>query len=426
MSEPAQFDICIVGGGMVGLTLAELIAAEFPQTKLCLVEKKAYETQAGALWQPGFDSRSTALSMGSVEIFKALKIWADVCKHATPIHSVHVSDRGHFGTTGFSREENGGEELGYVVENAWLGCCLINNLNQYSNIQVSSPAAVGAVQAKRDGALLRINSSGKNTELELKADLVIIADGADSGLRKLLAIDVEVKDYQQHAVIANIEFQQAHNCCAYERFTKNGPLALLPLGYGPEARTSALVFTRPLARVQETLALNDDAFMQEVQKAFGQRLGKFIRVGKRVSYPLSLTLAKEQVRSSFALVGNAAHFLHPVAGQGFNLALRDVTQLLAVLKPVYDKRSAGKNVERYGDIKRLNKYLEVQNRDQLATSFVSDSFNQIFSNEEPVMQLGRNLGLLGLELFDGLKRGVFSRMMGQSMARAKLNVLSYE
>lgn len=426
LAKPDKYDICVVGGGMVGLTLARLIAAELPQIKLCLIEKHAFPSDADTLYQPSFDSRSTALSMGSVELFEALDIWQKMRERATAILSVHVSDKGHIGSTDYDYSENQGDALGYVVENAWMGCCLFNTISRCSGLEIKAPGTVVGAEVKKDGILLSLNASvdmATGFAEQIFAELVIVADGADSSLRSLLDIDVDLKDYKQHAVIANVEFSEAHRGRAYERFTAEGPLALLPLGCNPEATSSALVYTRPEAKVEATMALGDKQFLQAIQLAFGYRLGKFIRVGKRHSYPLSLSVAKEQVRSSLVLVGNAAHFLHPVAGQGFNLALRDVAQLLAALKPEYQKRLNGEPHLAYGDLKLLQRYLQGQYRDQLATGFISDSFNRVFSSKNPLMQLGRNIGLISLELNDGLKRGVFAQMMGKTLAKAPLEIL---
>lgn len=406
---------------MVGLTMAELIAAEFPDSKLCLLEQHAF-SQSEEIYQPSFDARSTALSLGSVEVFSALNLWSQLLERATPILSVHVSDKGHLGTTDFDSSENQGHALGYVTENAWIGRCLIKALEQYPNLAFLAPAKVTGIKVKTEGAILSVEHEEENKTL--RSDLVIIADGATSNLRAQLGIDVDVKNYQQSAIIANIETSVAHNGRAFERFTSKGPLALLPQGYSAESNKSALVYTRPQEEVEQTLALSDAEFLAQLQKDFGFRLGKFLRAGARHNYPLNLSFALEQVRSSIVLLGNAAHFLHPVAGQGFNLALRDATQLLAALRSVYEKKQKGEAGARYGDLCVLQNYMNAQERDQTLTSLISDSFNQLFSNNNKVKQVGRNLGLIALELNFGLKREVFHRMMGESQARAQLKVFA--
>lgn len=418
-STQQNFDITIVGGGMVGLTMAELAAAEFPTAKICLIEQETF-SQSDELYQPGFDARNTALSPGSTEVFAALGFWQQMRERATPILSVHVSDKGHFGTTEFSSVEYHNEALGYVIENAWMGRCLINALKKFPNIEVLAPAKVTGISLKKMGANLQVEHPEKHRSFD--SDLVIIADGANSTLRTQLGISLETKNYQQSAVIANLECSEAHQGQAFERFTSEGPVALLPLGYSANSRRCALVYTRPDELLAETLALSDEDFLAQVQAAFGYRAGRFIKTGKRYAYPLNLSFAKEQVRSSVVLLGNAAHFLHPVAGQGFNLALRDATQLLAALKPAYASKERGEPGPRFGDLALLQNYLTLQERDQNLTTLISDSFNQLFSNNSKVKQLGRNVGLLALDLHDGLKREVFHRMMGESLMRAPLKV----
>lgn len=433
MEKNLHFDICVVGGGMVGTTLVELLANEFPQTRLCLVEQHAISISE-ELYQPGFDERCTALSIGSAEVFSALGLWSEMLTRATEINSVHVSDKGHFGFTDFTQKdftqaESGERPLGYVVENAWIGRCLNKALAKLNNIEVFAPAKVEHIDIQARGANLQLEFQGKKKTVF--ADLIIIADGAHSTLRKQLGIDVQVKHYEQYAVIANVETSEAHRGRAFERFTSEGPVALLPLGGDGSAdnssHKSALVYTRPQEKINGTMALDDSAFLAQLQETFGYRQGKFLRAGKRSSYPLSLSIAKEQVRSSIVLMGNAAHFLHPVAGQGFNLALRDATQLLAALKPVYlarlqSKTKASETEARFGELAALMNYLEIQTKDQELTSTISDTFNTLFSNNNRLKQVGRNLGLLALELSDGLKREVFHRMMGQQQARAPLQV----
>lgn len=403
--------------------MAQLIAAECPGIKICLIEQEAF-AQTDKPYQPSFDARNTALSPGSVEVFRALAMWMQMQERATAISSVQVSDKGHFGTTEFSSKEYNNQPLGYVIENAWLGRCLINALEQYKNIHTFAPARLTQISPKQSGVLLQIENTETNTEIY--SDLLIIADGGNSLLRAQLGIELTTHNYQQYAVIANLECSEPHKGRAFERFTEEGPLALLPLGNSEESYRCALVYTRPEEKLAETLALGDQQFLKQIQNAFGYRLGNFTKVGKRHAYPLSLSFAKEQVRSSVVLLGNAAHFLHPVAGQGFNLALRDACQLLAALKPVYSARNAGKHTAKFGELAVLQNYMSAQERDQNITTLLSDSFNTLFSSNSKFKQIGRNLGLLALDLHDGLRQEVFHRMMGESLAQAKLDIFGVE
>lgn len=415
-SRSLEYDIVVVGGGMVGLTLALLIVNELPDIKLCLIESHPLSDGADKPYQPSFDGRSTALSSNSADLLDAMGLWQAIASQATPIHQVHISDRGHPGMATYTREENANRDLGHIVENRWLGRCLTADLLARQSITAIAPAQVARIVPRAGGASVRINHGNDGQEQAVDAALVIIADGVDSSLRNDLGIGVELHDYRQYAVIANVGLEKPHRCVAYERFTDDGPLALLPLGGGADAQTSALIWTRPSDDIERTMALDDDQFLAKLQARFGHRLGRFTRVGKRVSYPLQLSLAKEQVRSSVVLMGNAAHSLHPVAGQGFNLALRDSARLVSVL------REAWRKGQPLGSLTVLNHYLEQQNRDQFLTSRISHGFNRVFSNNKPWLQLGRNIGLIGMELIPPLKNNFFSQMMGRAEPRARLSI----
>lgn len=414
--ELATCDIAIVGGGMVGLTLALLLAKALPQLSIQLHEvfpDLAPEADKDDL----IDRRSTALSDSSATILKKLGLWSALAPFVTPIDTVHISDTGHAGMSSFSAAEGGHENLGYVIENTGFGEQLLHHASAYNNLLIQSPSKVLRVRPLKSGAELDVLGAGcekdSNEESKLRTRLVIIADGANSPLRQALGIDSDVVDYHQHAVIANVEFQKAHRGVAYERFRENGPLALLPLGRSAKAKVSALVWTTPEAEVDEAMSWSDEKLLSELQKAFGFRLGHFLSVGKRQSYPLKRILAKEQVRSSLVIVGNAAHFLHPVAGQGFNLALRDSARLVEV---VVDTERRGDSI---GDLASLQRYIEQQKSDQWVTTELSDGFNRLFSTGKFSAQATRNIGLLGLELVGPLKKAFFEQMMGRGASQAR-------
>ena len=413
-TDLTETDVTIVGGGMVGLALAQMMANSFSQTgtakKVTLIETfpivdtSVENTQP---YQPSFDSRSTAISGGSVELLERAGIWEQIAEHVTAIEKVHVSDRGHIGSTCYSKDDNHGQALGYVVENAWLGRVLASVVLNCEGVNVVAPAQVEAIFPKRDGALL---TYVKNDEAHsLKSDVVIIADGSDSPLRKKLGMGVTVHDYQQHAIVANVSYDKSHEGMAFERFTEDGPLALLPLGENSNSRTSALVWTRAGDAVDEIMSCSDEHFLNHLQQVFGYRLGAFTSVSKRSNYPLQLLLAKEQARSSIVLMGNAAHFLHPVAGQGFNLALRDCATLIDVLC------AAVANHKRLGTLDVLQQYVDKQRADQSATSWISHSFIGLFASKKAPVQLGRNLALLGMDSFSSARQAFFSQMMGKGL-----------
>lgn len=412
------YDIAIVGGGMVGLSLLQLISHYLPGTRACLIE--SCDMQALTESVPSFDSRSTALARGTIDIFQALGLWSNLEQRATPISRVHVSDKGHLATeTDVGRKKI----LGCVVENAWLGRQLMHGLDAKPNIDIIAPASVSKVTPLQGRARISVqrtlvdeqrvdeqekeftNESAAHEQV-LEAELLVIADGAQSRLRQQLGIGVEEHDYRQTAVVANVEYSKSHQGVAYERFTENGPLALLPLGESVNACTSALVWTHPHSQLDEIQQSSDQEFLQRLQQVFGYRLGKFTRVSQRAYYPLHLVQAKEQVRSNIVVMGNAAHFLHPVAGQGFNLALRDCAQLVKTLQQTL------RDQQPMGSLKVLNHYLKMQEKDQWLTTQLSHSFNRIFSNKNFHWQMLRNLGFLGLDACPPIKNHFFSQMMG--------------
>lgn len=409
-----DYQITVVGGGMVGLTQALLIANQIPTAKVCLVDDSAYDFTQQIKYKSDFDSRSTALAASSVELFDRLGVWNTIKDYATPILRVHISDRNNPGMCRFDNKENNSNPLGYVVENTWLIYCLANAVISSKIITLYSQATVSHIQPVKDGACIRLDIGSNKKELELRSELVIIVDGVNSSLRQKLGIDIDVYDYKQHALVANVSFDRPHRGVAYERFTDDGPMAMLPLGYTANANTAAMIWTRPDGLVEPALKMADSKFLKEIQLRFGYRLGAFTRVGKRVSYPLKLILAKEQVRKSIVLMGNAAHFLHPVAGQGFNLAVRDCAQLTSVLRDACHRRQS------LASLAVLNRYLKLQEADQFLTIQISHGFTRVFSNNNSSLVLARSLGLACIEYMPKLSKEFFDHMMGRGFARANL------
>jgi 2-octaprenylphenol hydroxylase len=404
MTQTLEFDIAIIGGGMVGTSLASLLATSQPQLSIVLIESQPFARADEQHFQPGFDARSTALSYGTANILRELGLWQKLQQHITPIAQVHVSDRGHFLGGVIDAQANNLAAVGYVVENAWLGNVLLGHVQTQSNIHCMAPATVTALQPQQDGALLRIKTGTQ--EVLIKTVLAVIADGGESPLRAALGIDTDVRAYGQTAIITNVEFSEAHNGVAYERFTADGPVALLPLGESVGANQSALVWTLPAAQADEVVALSDDEFLTQLQQRFGFRVGHFQRVAKRFAYPLQLVLAKEQIRSHVVLLGNAAHFLHPVAGQGFNLALRDCVCLVETLREAIAQQKSP------GDLAVLQNYLHKQQLDQQITIEFSDKLVRLFSSNSLPLIAVRHLGLLSLESIPLIKQQLIAQTMG--------------
>ena len=399
-----RFDIAIIGGGMVGASLALLLAQQNPAWTIALLVAQVFDDTNATAYQSSFDARSTAISYGSVEILRTLGVWEKLAEHATAITNVHVSDAGHFMGGMIAASSYDLEAVGYVVENSWIGRALLLQLQTQQNIYYKTPVRVEKLIPLRQGVRLLAHTSEGATEFTCK--LAVIADGNASLLRKSLAIDTTEKNYGQTALIANVAYTEPHKGVAYERFTAQGPLALLPLGEAPSAKESALVLTLPNDQANEIAALNDRDFLQHLQQRFGHRLGKFLRVSKRHAYPLQLITAKEQIRSHIALVGNAAHFLHPVAGQGFNLSLRDCTCLVDAL---IQGDSVGKNL---GELSMLQDYIQRQQFDQTLTIEFSDKLVRLFSSSSLPLIALRHLGFMGLDAMPIVKSQFAAQTMG--------------
>ncbi|MFT5484516.1 MAG: 2-octaprenyl-6-methoxyphenol hydroxylase [Halieaceae bacterium] len=403
----SNYDVVIAGGGMVGASLALRLAKLGGETlRILLVESFPLPDPASSVlsYSPSFDSRATALSYSSKLIYQKMGVWTELARHACPISRIHVSDRGRFGSTLLNAEDYGWDALGHVVENAWLGRVLIDQLHTQSSVEMLSPMSVSSV-APSHGVDLTVSNG--DFEQQIHCQLLVVADGANSRLRSELGMDTQTTEYRQSALIANIGLAQSHGGMAFERFTSTGPIAMLPLP--PDAQRqhrAALVWTVPGDAQEELLALPDAEFLQRLQSQFGYRLGRLVRVGERGSYPLSLVRAREQVRSGVVVMGNAAHSLHPVAGQGYNLALRDVEALCRVLGAGIDN---GCDI---GSLEVLGRYATQQNLDQERTIGFSDRITGVFSHPDPVVGVARDLGLVLLDIMPDLKQRFVSYAAG--------------
>jgi 2-polyprenyl-6-methoxyphenol 4-hydroxylase len=418
--------IVIVGGGMVGISLALLLSKWLSTSSLKNKISKSYSitliekfqlnaTPKATLKQSSFDARSTALSAGSAKIFNELDCWQKIQNVAEPIERIHVSDKGHMSNVSINAKEYDCDALGYLVENRHLGSVLLSELKKTA-VNCLAPVQVVSCEAKKNGYKLTLENGDKDNKIttdEIHADLLIVADGAESELRKKLGIDAKYTDYKQSALIANVALSEPHKNIAYERFTDTGPIALLPLSASPlESQPAtgndraALVWIIPRDQQDNYLNESNENLLARLQDRFGYRAGKFLSIGARQAYPLTLIQAAEQVRSNLVLIGNAAHFLHPVAGQGFNLALRDCYQLVSCLQ------QADTNNKLLGELSVLNQYLDDQSFDQDSTIVVTDSLVKLFSSAKFSKAVVRQLGLLGLNASPIIKHRFGKKMMG--------------
>ena len=386
-----RVELAIIGGGLVGASLALALqdGARARGWRIVLIEPFA----PGDSYQPSYDARSSALAYGSRLIFERLGLWSQLAARAEPLLHIHVSEQGRFGATRMHAADEGVPALGYVAENAWLGQCLWQALDP-EVVSWRCPAEVADLQALADGYRLRLKDGAT-----LDCDLAVLADGGRSGLRERLGIAVERRPYGQSALIANVTPSLPHGGEAFERFTAQGPMALLPF----LDNRCVLVWTREPKDAERLQVLPEPAFLAELQQAFGYRLGRFQHVGSRHLYPLALVEAREQVRPHVVVLGNAVHSLHPIAGQGFNLCLRDALALAETLL---------ESVEPLGSLATLARYEARQRLDQDLTIGFSDRLTRLFGANLPLLNQTRHLGLLGLDLLPAAKHGFARQAMG--------------
>jgi 2-octaprenyl-6-methoxyphenol hydroxylase len=370
--------------------------------------------------QPSYDSRAIALSYGSKRIFDSLGVWsAMVAETVTPIEHIQVSDKGHFGAVRMEAEEEGVEALGYVAEASVIGRALASELAELPNVELICPATLTDVQINDEQANVTVEQNGVMRDLSAK--LVVAADGGRSTVRELLGAKTFKLGYDQTAVIANVVTEREHGGIAYERFTESGPLALLPNNapawMDDEAsgeRRWSLVWTVRNAKVEEHLQLSDALFIARLQKRLGRRAGRILSVTPRHAYPLGLEYVRDHVRPRLAFIGNAAHLIHPVAGQGFNLGLRDV----AVLAEVLTEAAAAQQDP--GLIETLKGYSDWRRPDYLRVMGMTDGLARTFSNDIKPLVVARNLGMVAMDLLPPARRLLTHQAMGMTGRQPRL------
>lgn len=383
-----QFDVVIIGGGMAGASCALGLKQSNKQLSIAVIEAN----EVSADYHPSFDDRSIALAQQSVQYLKSINAFDCQAPFAAAIKKVTVSDRGHFGKTHIDCQEYGHDALGYVVEVNPFGRSLHLQLTR-TDVSLFCPDTVAKLEYQSDCANITL-SSGE----QLSAKLVVIADGAHSQSRKLANIEFNTRAYQQAAIIANIEVAGGHHHHAFERFTEHGPMALLPMSNN----RYSLVWCMEPEQIEHTLALEEDAFLDALQKAFGYCGGSFSKVGMRASYPLVYGKAESLSSHRTVLIGNAGHAIHPIAGQGFNLGLRDV-QLLCDMA----------NRSDLGDYAFTRYYSQTRSKDITTVMTLTDSLVRLFSNSSRLLALGRSIGLFSMDLFSSLKTPLAKQLMGQ-------------
>lgn len=408
-------NVLIVGGGHVGLSFALLLAHHGIASTL--LEKMGYPTISpndDSNRSHYLDSRNTALSRRTVQIYQEIGLWDELQSHACRIDAVQISEQGSFGRAQLNKDEEKVESFGQVMENAWLGRKLLLAAQQEPLIALIDHANVTAVAQKNDMVTLSFSYYGKEEhEQQLQASVLVACDGRDSTVRQLLGIGTTTYDYQQTAIVGVVETDKPHGHVAIERFSPAGPLAVLPLtdpdGDGnDEYQTGyrrSVVWVCPTG--EENKYLEDDAhFLATLQKAFGERAGTFVTAGRRGAYPLTRVLADKQVDGRCVVMGNAAHTLHPVAGQGFNLCMRDAHVLAQMMSTQVLK---GEDI---GDTQLLKRYEKARQTDQKRVIRFCDAVVHGFTHPNPAIKLARNVALVAFDKLPNIKPLIANYAMG--------------
>ena len=390
-------DIAIVGGGLAGASLAIALAPLGFDVKV--IEAVAFK----AADQPSYDDRTLALSHSSCRILSGLGLWDSLAADATPMHKIFVTELDRPGRVVLDAAELGLDEFGHVVEARRFGAVVTGQLAQIENIEVICPASVTDIEIGSENTVLSLDSkTGPET---LTARLVVAADGANSFIRNHLQIPTETRDYGQTAIICNVTPSLPHQGQAFECLTPTGPFAVLP----HTGKRCGLVWSVASEDADGLMEQDDDSFLALAEQRFGTHLGRFLKIGKRSAYSLKLVRAKQDIRDRLVILGNAAHAIHPVGAQGFNLALRDVAVLAEILA---DDCQAGDNHRDPGDSRLLQQYSRWRQSDQSSTIAWSDGITRLFAHPSMLVAGLRTLGFMAHALLPGLRRQAASKAMG--------------
>ena len=392
-----QYDFAIVGGGMTGATMALALAhmgheSRRPARILLLDQRRLGDGP-----HQGFDSRAIALSYGSEQILRQLNLHQAFLGGCGTISSIHVSDRGHYGRAVMTAEEYHLPHLGRVVELNDVGHGLLKQLNNEPQIEYLAPASLVKVEVKSTGARLQLADGGV-----IETPQLLLADGGESHWRSALGWRWLETEYGQRALVTTVQSLDAMPGRAWERFTSEGPLALLPLGDG----RFSVVWTLAPEQAEQLMRLDDRLLLQQLQQQFGYRAGRFSRIGQRAIYPLVMRKMLDVVHEGCLLLGNAAHQLHPVAGQGFNLALRDVATFYHLQSVRW---LAGKPA---GGAELANTYLQQRQADVSRTLQMTHGLAILFASDAKPMILGRSLALWAMNRCAALKWPLVRQALG--------------
>jgi len=388
--SPHSFDISIIGAGVVGITAAIALAQNGHKVAL-LAE---YDLTKSHKNNDPLDVRSIALSLSSKQILKHLGCWQDLQNHCRNIHDIEVSSQGHWGVTRLNHQQQNCDALGYVIESHHLESILIQKLECFKNINVFHSSQYTQLVQTEDGC--NITLKHKNKSINVNSHVCFICDGAQSKARDMAGFKTKKYDYHQMAIATNVSGAHMQNNIAYERFSPHGPLAMLPL---TQSRYG-LVWSNSAKHCQQLMAMTDNDFLKALQHNFGHRLGRITQTGKRFAFPLIKLVTETLVQQRCVVLGNAAHNLHPVAGQSLNLALRDIAHLADFLS---DLTNASEHLEHYQQLRQADHKQVIE---------LGDTLVHLFSNNLPVLNHARSAALALLDIVPTLKNNVAWRGMG--------------
>lgn len=399
-----EFDIVIAGGGLSGalaaIALSAITAKKGKTLSIAVIEKSPLLSEP----KQSFDDRVLALSHGSASYLKKLGVWQHLTHVSQGISDIHISDRSYYGKARISATEHQVEALGYVLEMSKIGKAMYQQLQNSKQVTWFCPDTINEISWQKESVNIELESGSK-----LTARILLGCDGAQSQCRKAANIAITSKPYQQCALITNVTMAKPHKGVAFERFTEFGPIAMLPLSSAhsnKESHRCSLVWTLPPEQAQQSQSLNENDFKLTLEKAFGSWLGGVNKVGLRHVYPLSLVQAQEQVYHRMVLIGNASHTIHPIAGQGFNLGLRDVQQLAQHIETALEQGTD------FALFSALSVYANKRQEDHQTIINLTDSLVTLFSNKLPPLVCGRNVGLKVLNYFTPLKNTFVNKTMG--------------
>jgi len=388
-----KFDIIIIGGGMVGATLACALS-ELSKSALKIALIDAALPLSVSSHQ---DRRLIALNDSNCCLFENLGLWGDLLPFGAPIEQVHVSHQGHFGIARLLPQELGLTKLGYVIPAKDINAVLFSFLQKKENITLFFSEKLLELTQDKNTDQVFITVSTVSGEKKYKADIVIGADGSDSTVRRLLNIPIQKIDYQQSALVTVTELMREHKNIAYERFQEKGAIAMLPL----KGTCVATIWTAPTVFIDELMQLGDLEFLQTLQKQFGYRLGRLKKIHPRATYPLSMQYTEQQKKKNILLIGNAAHTQHPIAAQGLNSALYEVAVLTEYLTAQDSLKNSLENFQPNHSQQNFSRYL-------------SDGLVKLFSNQSLLPTILRQTGMISFDLCSLAKKKFAHLAMGKT------------